>query len=41
MTTARRLQKFTREEFGHERFTAIEEVENGGLDLVGTFHSDA
>lgn len=35
------LQKFTREALGHERFTAIEQVENGGLDLVGTIHSDA
>jgi len=25
---------------GHERFTTIDRVENGGLDLIGAFHSD-
>jgi len=25
---------------GHERFTSIETVENGGLDVTGHFHSD-
>lgn len=34
------LYAFTREAVGHERFTHIEQVENGGLDIVGQFHSD-
>jgi hypothetical protein len=36
----RDLQKFGMEALGHERFTAIERVENNGLDLIGKFHSD-
>ncbi len=36
----RDLKEFSRDALGHERFTRIECVENGGLDLVGAFHSD-
>jgi hypothetical protein len=36
----RSLQEFTREALGHERFTSIDRVENGGLDVTGAFHSD-
>ncbi len=36
----RSLPKFTEEALGHERFTSIERVENGGLDVIGAFHSD-
>ena len=36
----RPLQKFTDDALGHERFTAIERVENHGLDVIGAFHSD-
>jgi hypothetical protein len=36
----RRLDKFTRDALGHERFTSIDRVENNGLDLVGAFHSE-
>lgn len=36
----RSLDKFTRDALGHERFTAIECVENDGLDLTGAFHSE-
>jgi hypothetical protein len=36
----RRLDQFTRDALGHERFTSIDSVENNGLDLVGAFHSD-
>jgi hypothetical protein len=36
----RDLKEFSRDALGHERFTSIERVENGGLDLVGAFHSD-
>jgi hypothetical protein len=36
----RSLEKFTRDALGHERFTSIDRVENGGLDLTGHFHSD-
>jgi hypothetical protein len=38
--TPRSLQKFTDDALGHERFTAIERVENHGLDVIGAFHSD-
>lgn len=31
---------FSREALGHERFTAIETVEDGGLGVIGRFHSD-
>jgi hypothetical protein len=36
----RPLQAFTDDALGHERFTAIERVENHGLDVIGAFHSD-
>jgi hypothetical protein len=36
----RSLAKFTRDSVGHERFTCIDHVDNRGLDLTGTFHSD-
>ncbi len=36
----RSLEKFTRDALGHERFTSIDRIENNGLDLVGSFHSD-
>jgi hypothetical protein len=36
----RDLQTFSQDALGHERFTAIERVENGGLDVIGKFHSD-
>jgi hypothetical protein len=36
----RDLHQFTQEALGHERFTSIETVENGGLDVTGHFHSD-
>ena len=36
----RSLEKFTRDALGHERFTSIDRVENGGLDLVGAIHSE-
>ena len=38
--TPRPLQKFTDDALGHERFTSIERIENNGLDVIGTFHSD-
>ena len=36
----RSFQEFTRDALGRERFTAIDRVENNGLDLTGAFHSD-
>ena len=36
----RSLEKFTKDALGHERFTSIDKVENGGVDLTGHFHSD-
>ena len=36
----RDLRRFTREALGHERFTAIERIEEGGLKLTGQFHSE-
>jgi len=36
----RSLKEFTRDALGHERFTLIDRVENNGLDLTGSFHSD-
>lgn len=36
----RNLERFTRDALGHERFISIDRVENGGLDLIGRFHSD-
>ncbi|SER81620.1 hypothetical protein [Pedobacter rhizosphaerae] len=31
---------FFRKSFGHEHFTSIDRVENNGLDIYGSFHSD-
>lgn len=36
----RSLEEFTRSALGHERFTSIDSVDSGGLDLVGGFHSE-
>jgi hypothetical protein len=36
----RSLNEFTRDAFGHERFTSIDRVESNGLELTGAFHSD-
>jgi len=36
----RSFKEFTRDALAHERFTAIDRVENDGLDLMGDFHSD-
>jgi hypothetical protein len=36
----RSLAEFTRDALGHERFASIDRVENNGLNLTGTFHSD-
>ena len=36
----RSLEDFTRDALGHERFSSIDRIENGGLNLVGAFHSD-
>jgi hypothetical protein len=36
----RSLAKFTHEAVGHERFTAIDRVDNHGLDVTGEFHSE-
>jgi len=36
----RSLEKFTHDALGHERFTSIERVGQGGLEVVGQFHSD-
>jgi len=36
----RSLLKFTEEALGHERFTSIDRIENRGLDLTGSFHSE-
>lgn len=38
--TPRSLEAFSRDALGHERFTSIDLIENGGLDLVGRFHSE-
>jgi hypothetical protein len=38
--TARSLDEFNREALGHERFTSLERIERGGLELEGGFHSD-
>jgi hypothetical protein len=34
------LAKFSKQAIGHERFTAIDKIENNGLALYGRFHSD-
>ncbi len=31
---------FSNEAIGHERFTSIDKVDNNGLDVHGSFHSD-
>jgi hypothetical protein len=36
----RSLTEFTRDALGHERFTSLDRIEDGGLRLVGHFHSD-
>lgn len=36
----RSLAAFTRDALGHEHFKSIDHVVNGGLDLVGEFHSE-
>lgn len=36
----RSLAKFTADALGHERFTSIEHVDKGGLEVIGAFHSD-
>lgn len=36
----RSLEKFTRDALGHERFTSIARVEQGGLEVIGEFHSE-
>ena len=34
------FRKFFKKALGHERFTSLDKVENGGLDCYGRFHSD-
>jgi len=36
----RDFARFSHEALGHERFTAIETVEENGLGIIGRFHSD-
>jgi hypothetical protein len=36
----RSLKKFTQDALGHERFKSIDLVENQGLDLTGSFHTE-
>jgi hypothetical protein len=36
----RSLEKFTKDALGHERFTSIDRVHHGGLEVIGHFHSD-
>jgi len=36
----RSLAKFTADALGHERFTSIDHVADGGLEVTGAFHSD-
>jgi hypothetical protein len=36
----RSLERFTRDALGHEHFTSIEYIGQGGLEVVGQFHSD-
>jgi hypothetical protein len=31
---------FSQDALGHERFTSIDRIENDGLNLVGSFHSE-
>ena len=34
------FEKFSKSAIGHERFTAIDKIENDGKDIYGQFHSD-
>lgn len=36
----RQFNNFFKKALGRERFTRIDKVENGGLDVYGNFHSD-
>jgi hypothetical protein len=36
----RSLARFTADVLGHERFTSIDRVADGGLEVTGAFHSD-
>jgi len=36
----RSLETFSRDALGHERFTSIDRVGTGGLEVIGDFHSD-
>ncbi len=36
----RSLAEFTADALGHERFTSIDHVGDGGLEVTGAFHSD-
>jgi len=35
----RDLKKFTQDALGHEHFTSIDKIENGGLSITGHFHT--
>jgi len=37
----RNFQSFVKEACGHEKFTSIESVENGGKDIIGKFHTES
>ncbi|MCI1752982.1 MAG: hypothetical protein LKM36_08985 [Flavobacteriales bacterium] len=37
---ARDFKKFVKDACGHERFTSIDKVENGGKDITGAFHTE-
>jgi hypothetical protein len=34
------LKRFFEKALGHERFTSIDRVENGSMNIYGKFHSD-
>jgi hypothetical protein len=36
----RSLAKLTADALGHQRFTSIDEVADGGVEVTGAFHSD-
>lgn len=36
----RDLHRFSTEAIGHERFTSIDKIEDNGLSVYGSFHSD-
>jgi len=36
----RSLENFSQDALGHERFTSIDRIENNGLNLVSSFHSE-